>query len=81
MRKGIEYDLIIIDESIPKLSSEDTLNKIKDTKCYKKPVILITKNKEFGSREMYQEKGFKDIIIEPIKKEEIINIVKEYIDK
>ena len=81
MRKGIEYDLIIIDESIPKLSSEDTLNKIKDTKCYKKPVILITKNKEFGSREMYQEKGFKDIIIEPIKKEEIINIIKEYIDK
>ena len=81
MRKGNEYDLIIIDESIPKLSSEDTLNKIKDTKCYKKPVILITKNKEFGSREMYQEKGFKDIIIEPIKKEEIINIVKEYIDK
>ena len=81
MRKGIEYDLIIIDESIPKLSSEDTLNKIKDTKCYKKPVILITKNKEFGSREMYQEKGFKDIIIEPIKKEEIINIVKEYIER
>ena len=81
MRKGNEYDLIIIDEEIPKLSSEDTLNKIKDTKCYKKPVILITKNKEFGSREMYQEKGFKDIIIEPIKKEEIINIVKEYIDK
>ena len=74
-------DLIIIDESIPKLSSEDTLNKIKDTKCYKKSVILITKIKEFGSREMYQEKGFKDIIIEPIKKEEIINIVKEYIDK
>ena len=81
MRKGIEYDLIIIDEEIPKLSSEDTLNKIKDTKCYKKPVILITKNKGFGSREMYQEKGFKDIIIEPIKKEEVINIVKEYIDK
>ena len=81
MRKGNEYDLIIIDEEIPKLSSEDTMKKIKDTKCYKKPVILITKNKEFGSREMYQEKGFKDIIIEPIKKEEIINIVKEYIDK
>ena len=79
MRKGNEYDLIIIDEEIPKLSSEDTLNKIKDTKCYKKPVLIITKNKEFGSREMYQEKGFKDIIIEPIKKEEIINIIKEYI--
>ena len=81
MRKGIEYDLIMIDEEIPKLSSEDTMKKIKDTKCYKKPVILITKNKGFGSREMYQEKGFKDIIIEPIKKEEVINIVKEYIDK
>ena len=81
MRKGNEYDLIIIDEEIPKLSSEDTMKKIKDTKCYKKPVILITKNKGFGSREMYQEKGFKDIIIEPIKKEEVINIVKEYIDK
>lgn len=81
MRKGNEYDLIIIDEEIPKLSSEDTLNKIKDTKCYKKPVILITKNKEFGSREMYQEKGFKDIIIEPIKKEEIISTIKEYIER
>lgn len=81
IRKGTEYDLIIIDEEIPKLNYEDTLNKIKETKCYKKPVLLITSNQIFGSKEMYQEKGFKDTIYKPIKKEELIHEIEEYINE
>lgn len=81
IRSGTEYDLIIIDEEIPKLNYEDTLNKIKETKCYKKPVLLITSNQIFGSKEMYQEKGFKDTIYKPIKKEELIHEIEEYINE
>lgn len=81
IRSGTEYDLIIIDEEIPKLNYEDTLNKINETKCYKKPVLLITSNQIFGSKEMYQEKGFKDTIYKPIKKEELIHEIEEYINE
>ena len=68
-----------LSRDLEKLSSEDTLNKIKETQCYKKPVLLITSNQLLGSKEMYQEKGFKDTIYKPIKKESLIHEIEEYI--
>ena len=66
-----------MEENLEKLSSEDTLIKIKDTPGYKIPVVLISNNKGFGAKEMYQEKGFKDVIFMPIKKNELLEIIKE----
>ena len=80
LRNKEKYNVILIEEKLEKLSCEDTLNKIKDTPGYKIPVIIMTKNKEFGSRERYLEKGFKDIIHLPIKKEEFIEILNQYIE-
>ena len=54
--------------------------KIKDTPGYKIPVLLLTENNEFGAKEMYQEKGFKDTILLPIKKEELLKSIKKYIE-
>ena len=69
-----------MEEELEKLSCEDTLNKIKDTPGYKIPVIIMTKNKEFGSKERYLEKGFKDIIYLPIKKDKFIETLNQYIE-
>ena len=55
IRKNEKFDLIIMEEDLEKLSSEDTLIKLKDTSGYKIPVILISNNKGFGMKERYQE--------------------------
>lgn len=74
-----KYNIILIEENLKKLSSEgeDTLIKIKDTPGYKIPVVLISNNKGFGMKEMYQEKGYKDVIFMPIKKNELLEITKK----
>ena len=59
---------------------KNNLIKIKDTPGYKIPVVLISNNKGFGAKEMYQEKGFKDVIFMPIKKNELLEIIKENIN-
>ena len=80
LRNKEKYNSIIIEEELEKLSCEDTLNKIKDTPGYKIPVIIMTKNKEFGSKEKYLDKGFKDVIYLPIKKEDFIKTLDKYIE-
>ena len=80
LRNKEKYNVILIEEELEKLSCEDTLNKIKDTPGYKIPVIIMTKNKEFGSKERYLEKGFKDIIYLPIEKEKFNEILNQYIE-
>ena len=77
LRNKEKYNIILMEENLEKLSSEDTLIKIKDTPGYKIPVVLISNNKGFGAKEMYQEKGFKDVIFMPIKKNELLEIIKE----
>ncbi len=80
LRNKEKYNVILMEEELEKLSCEDTLNKIKDTPGYKIPVIIMTKNKEFGSKERYLEKGFKDIIYLPIKKDKFIETLNQYIE-
>ena len=80
LRNKEKYNVILMEEELEKLSCEDTLNKIKDTPGYKIPVIIMTKNKEFGSIEIYLEIGFKDIIYLPIKKDKFIETLNQYIE-
>lgn len=81
IRNKEKFNLIIIEEELEKLSSEDTLKKLKETTEYKTPVLLISKNRAFGSKEMYQEKGFTDVIFLPLSKEQLLKQVREYIKK
>lgn len=80
LRNKEKYNIILIEENLKKLSSEDTLIKIKDTPGYKIPVVLMSNNKGFGMKEMYQEKGYKDVIFMPIKKNELLEIIKNNLD-
>ena len=72
--------MILIDENLEKLGSEDTLLKIQDTPGYKIPTVLLTEHSEFGSKEIYQKKGFTDIVAIPLKKENLYHIVEKYME-
>ena len=80
LRNKEKFNLILIDENLEKLSSEDTLLKIQDTPGYKIPTVLLTEHSEFGSKEIYQKKGFTDIVAIPLKKENLYHIVEKYME-
>lgn len=80
LRNKEKYNIILMEENLERLSSEDTMLKIKDTPGYKIPVILISNNKGFGMKERYQEKGYKDVIFMPVNKNNLLETIKEHID-
>ena len=77
----VAYDLIILEEPLEKLSTEDTLNYLKKIEGFKSPVIIIAKEITLNMTKEYQEKGFTDVYSLPINKEVIKDIVEKYIKK
>ena len=73
--------MILMEEELPKLSSEDTLIKLNELGIYKTPIIVLTARKEFGVEEELIKKGFSDVIKLPIKKEVIKKVMNKYLEK
>ncbi len=76
IRNKEKYDLIIIDENLPKLSSVHTFEKLKTLTDI--PVILITEHEDIETKDTYINLGFSDTINKSINKEEIKQILKKY---
>lgn len=78
--KGFVYDLILMDDMMPKLSGIETLERLKLIKGFNTPVIALTANAISGMREKYLKCGFNDYLAKPIDKEELKRVFKEYIN-
>ena len=71
------YDLILLDEELNTITGEEMLESLKKIRNFNIPVILLSKDNKYEYNEEYLKMGFSDIIIKPIKKEELL----EKIDK
>ena len=80
VRAGEKFDLIIIEEHLEKLSSENTLAKLKSIQGFKTPVILLTDIKDINEKEEYLKLGFTEIVTLPLKKEQVEELVNNYIN-
>ena len=78
IRNGNKYDLILMEDNLPKLSSRDTLLKLQSITGFKTPVILLTKIKDINEKEEYLKLGFNEVITLPLKKENVSELVKTY---
>ena len=67
---GEKYDLILLDDMMPKLSGSETLVKLKEMPSFNMPVVALTANAISGMKEEYLKKGFDDYLSKPIEKEE-----------
>lgn len=76
---GEVYDLILLDDMMPKLSGTETLEKLKSIEGFNIPVVALTANAITGMREQYINAGFNDYLAKPIEKEEVIRIFKTYL--
>ena len=74
-----EFDLIFMDDMMPKMSGVETLKKLQENKDFNIPVIALTANALSGTREKYVKEGFKDYLSKPIDKTELNRILEKFL--
>lgn len=79
--KDNNYDLILLDDMMPKMSGVETLKKLKENADFKTPVVVLTANAISGMKEKYLNEGFDDYLAKPINKEELKNILEKVLNK
>jgi DNA-binding NtrC family response regulator len=76
------YDIILLDQMMPGMSGEATLNEMLRRGILKgTPVIALTADAIIGARENYLAKGFTDYLSKPVKYDKLEQILREYIPK
>ena len=79
--KDNKYDLILMDDMMPKMSGVETFKKLKEDKKFKIPVVILTANAISGMKEKYMEDGLDDYLAKPIDKLELKRVLNKYLGK
>jgi CheY-like chemotaxis protein len=77
-----DFDLILMDDMMPKMSGTETLNifkKIERVDGFDIPVVVLTANAISGMRDKYLKSGFDDYLAKPIDKYELNRVLKKYL--
>ena len=79
INNGETYDLILMDDMMPKMSGTETLQKLKQIPNFHIPVVALTANAIAGMREKYIQLGFNDYLSKPIEKQELNKVLQNLI--
>ncbi len=79
IKAGENYDLILLDDMMPKMSGTAALKNLRDLPNYKIPTIALTANAIEGMREKYISEGFDDYLAKPIDKSELNRVIIKYL--
>lgn len=77
--KDNNYNLILLDDMMPKMNGKETLKELKKNKDFKIPIVVLTANAISGMKEKYLELGFDDYLAKPIETEELIRILNKFL--
>ena len=80
INEGNKYDLILMDDMMPKMSGVETFKKLQQVDGFNTPVIALTANAIAGMKENYLKEGFNDYISKPIDKKELERVLKTYLN-
>lgn len=75
------YDLILMDDMMPKLSGVETLRKLKEIEGFNIPTVALTANAISGMREKYISEGFDDYLSKPINRMELEKVLGNILNK
>ena len=78
---GEKYDLIFMDDMMPKMSGAETFAKLKEMPGFITPVVALTANAISGMRENYLELGFDEYLAKPIEKEALIKVLNKVLEE
>lgn len=75
IKNGSIYDLILLDDMMPKLTGGETLVELKKINGFNTPVIVLTANAIDGMKDQYLSAGFDDYLSKPIEKDELLRVL------
>ncbi len=78
LKSGKEYDIIFLDDMMPKMSGVETLKELRKING-NVPVVALTANALTGMKEKYLSDGFNDYLSKPIDKDELYRILGQLI--
>ena len=78
---GEKYDLILLDDMMPKMSGVETLQKLKQMESFNIPTVALTANAIAGMKEKYLADGFDDYLSKPIEKPELNRVIEKFLNK
>ncbi len=81
IKRGEEYDVILLDDMMPKMSGVETLAELKKIPEFNIPVVALTANAITGMKEKYLADGFDDYLAKPIEKNEFIRVMNELLGR
>lgn len=79
IKQGETYDLVLLDDMMPKMSGVETLKELQKIGCYHTPTIAFTANAITGMKEKYLKDGFADYLSKPIDKLELNRLLIKYL--
>ena len=81
IKEGKTYDIILLDDMMPKMKGSETLTRLKQIDGFNIPVIALTANAIQGMKEQYLLLGFDDYLAKPIEKKELYRVLSKYVLK
>lgn len=78
---GEIYDLIFMDDMMPRMSGVQTFHELEKIAGFHTPVVALTANAIEGMKEKYLNEGFQDYLSKPIDRKELDRILKQYLKK
>ena len=81
IKSGEKYDVILLDDMMPKMSGVETLQKLKELPGFNTPVVALTANAITGMREKYLADGFDNYLAKPMEKEQVIQVLNEVLGR
>ena len=80
INNGEKFDLILMDDMMPKMSGGETLQKLKQIENFNVPVVALTANAITGMKEKYLADGFDDYLAKPIERLELNKVINKFLD-
>ncbi|MBQ9019029.1 MAG: response regulator [Bacilli bacterium] len=81
INRGEVYDVILLDDMMPKMSGVETLKKLKENPNFKIPTVALTANAISGMREKYLADGFDDYLAKPIEQTQLIQVMNQVLGR
>lgn len=81
IKQGKHYDLILMDDMMPKMTGTETLHILQEMPSFKDKTVVLTANAIEGMKEKYIEEGFDDYLAKPIEKYELERVLRKYLKK
>lgn len=79
IKAGNKYDLVLLDDMMPRMKGTETLTRLKQDPNYSIPTIALTANAITGMKEQYMSMGFNDYLGKPIEKMELLRVLSKYL--